>query len=170
MKSSFTAGWFQEPSNKKVKPVAKSNSHTGVITPSKTPALKRIGQSISVTTHKCYNRTINNSVNCTPRFLCVVTFFFFFFFITAVYKFSYRRTSVPPASPTQSEEGFFISTSAQQPVLEWHCGESWAHREGDQTSRGGDSYYSVDSLHDSGCKQASFLTSATLAAVVSSSV
>uniref|UniRef100_A0A3P8WQJ1 Rho guanine nucleotide exchange factor (GEF) 3, like n=1 Tax=Cynoglossus semilaevis TaxID=244447 RepID=A0A3P8WQJ1_CYNSE len=36
-----------EPSNKKVKPVAKSNSHTGVITPSKTPALKRIGQSIS---------------------------------------------------------------------------------------------------------------------------
>lgn len=59
--------------------MAKSNSHTGVITPSKTPALKRIGQSISVTTHKCYNKTINNSVNCTPRFLCVVTFFFFFF-------------------------------------------------------------------------------------------
>uniref|UniRef100_A0A3Q2Q0P6 Rho guanine nucleotide exchange factor (GEF) 3, like n=1 Tax=Fundulus heteroclitus TaxID=8078 RepID=A0A3Q2Q0P6_FUNHE len=36
-----------EPSNKRVKPVAKSNSLTGVITPVKTPALKRIGQSIS---------------------------------------------------------------------------------------------------------------------------
>lgn len=42
---------FQEPSNKRVKPVAKSNSLTGVITPVKTPALKRIGQSISVTIH-----------------------------------------------------------------------------------------------------------------------
>ncbi|XP_042264552.1 rho guanine nucleotide exchange factor (GEF) 3, like isoform X1 [Thunnus albacares] len=37
----------EEPSNKRVKPVAKSNSLTGVITPVKTPALKRIGQSIS---------------------------------------------------------------------------------------------------------------------------
>ncbi|XP_032421804.1 rho guanine nucleotide exchange factor (GEF) 3, like isoform X1 [Xiphophorus hellerii] len=37
----------EEPSNKKVKPVAKSNSLTGVITPMKTAALKRIGQSIS---------------------------------------------------------------------------------------------------------------------------
>lgn len=42
-------GLSQEPSNKRVKPVAKSNSLTGVITPVKTPALKRIGQSISVT-------------------------------------------------------------------------------------------------------------------------
>uniref|UniRef100_A0A8P4G0I2 Rho guanine nucleotide exchange factor (GEF) 3, like n=1 Tax=Dicentrarchus labrax TaxID=13489 RepID=A0A8P4G0I2_DICLA len=33
--------------NKRVKPVTKSNSLTGVITPVKTPALKRIGQSIS---------------------------------------------------------------------------------------------------------------------------
>lgn len=32
--------------------MAKSNSLTGVITPVKTPALKRIGQSISVTVHK----------------------------------------------------------------------------------------------------------------------
>lgn len=39
---------LQEPSNKRVKPVTKSNSLTGVITPVKTPALKRIGQSISV--------------------------------------------------------------------------------------------------------------------------
>ncbi|XP_038595623.1 rho guanine nucleotide exchange factor (GEF) 3, like isoform X1 [Micropterus salmoides] len=37
----------EEPSNKRVKPVAKSNSLTGVLTPVKTPALKRIGQSIS---------------------------------------------------------------------------------------------------------------------------
>ncbi|XP_037540035.1 rho guanine nucleotide exchange factor (GEF) 3, like isoform X1 [Nematolebias whitei] len=37
----------EEPSNKRVKPVLKSNSLTGVITPVKTPALKRIGQSIS---------------------------------------------------------------------------------------------------------------------------
>ncbi|XP_071755039.1 rho guanine nucleotide exchange factor (GEF) 3, like [Centroberyx gerrardi] len=37
----------EEPSNKRVKPVTKSNSLTGVITPVKTPALKRIGQSIS---------------------------------------------------------------------------------------------------------------------------
>ncbi|XP_068196740.1 rho guanine nucleotide exchange factor (GEF) 3, like [Antennarius striatus] len=37
----------EEPSNKRVKPVVKSNSLTGVITPTKTPALKRIGQSIS---------------------------------------------------------------------------------------------------------------------------
>ncbi|XP_068601592.1 rho guanine nucleotide exchange factor (GEF) 3, like [Brachionichthys hirsutus] len=37
----------EEPSNKRVKPVAKSNSLTGVLTPAKTPALKRIGQSIS---------------------------------------------------------------------------------------------------------------------------
>ncbi|XP_061652753.1 rho guanine nucleotide exchange factor (GEF) 3, like [Phyllopteryx taeniolatus] len=37
----------EEPSNKRVKPVVKSNSLTGVITPAKTPALKRIGQSIS---------------------------------------------------------------------------------------------------------------------------
>ncbi|XP_011600745.2 rho guanine nucleotide exchange factor (GEF) 3, like isoform X1 [Takifugu rubripes] len=37
----------EEPSNKRVKPVMKSNSLTGVITPVKTPALKRIGQSIS---------------------------------------------------------------------------------------------------------------------------
>ncbi|CAJ1085102.1 rho guanine nucleotide exchange factor (GEF) 3%2C like [Xyrichtys novacula] len=37
----------EEPSNKRVKPVVKSNSVTGVITPVKTPALKRIGQSIS---------------------------------------------------------------------------------------------------------------------------
>ncbi|XP_013873197.1 rho guanine nucleotide exchange factor (GEF) 3, like isoform X3 [Austrofundulus limnaeus] len=37
----------EEPSNKRVKPVSKSNSLTGVITPVKTPALKRIGQSIS---------------------------------------------------------------------------------------------------------------------------
>ncbi|XP_041656217.1 rho guanine nucleotide exchange factor (GEF) 3, like [Cheilinus undulatus] len=37
----------EEPCNKRVKPVAKSNSLTGVITPVKTPALKRIGQSIS---------------------------------------------------------------------------------------------------------------------------
>ncbi|XP_021179239.2 rho guanine nucleotide exchange factor 3 isoform X2 [Fundulus heteroclitus] len=39
--------YSEEPSNKRVKPVAKSNSLTGVITPVKTPALKRIGQSIS---------------------------------------------------------------------------------------------------------------------------
>lgn len=45
----FSIDLFQEPSNKRVKPVAKSNSLTGVITPVKTPALKRIGQSISVT-------------------------------------------------------------------------------------------------------------------------
>nr|XP_019951559.1 PREDICTED: rho guanine nucleotide exchange factor 3-like isoform X1 [Paralichthys olivaceus] len=37
----------EEPSNKRVKPVVKSNSLTGVITQSKTPALKRFGQSIS---------------------------------------------------------------------------------------------------------------------------
>ncbi|XP_068452818.1 rho guanine nucleotide exchange factor (GEF) 3, like isoform X2 [Clinocottus analis] len=37
----------EEPSNKRVKPVVKSNSLTGVIAPVKTPALKRIGQSIS---------------------------------------------------------------------------------------------------------------------------
>ncbi|XP_029361576.1 rho guanine nucleotide exchange factor (GEF) 3, like isoform X1 [Echeneis naucrates] len=37
----------EEPSNKRVKPVSKSNSLTGVITPAKTPALKRIGLSIS---------------------------------------------------------------------------------------------------------------------------
>ncbi|KAM9785612.1 rho guanine nucleotide exchange factor (GEF) 3, like [Neosynchiropus ocellatus] len=37
----------EEPSNKRVKPVAKSNSLTGVISPVKTPALKRIGLSIS---------------------------------------------------------------------------------------------------------------------------
>ncbi|XP_077464529.1 rho guanine nucleotide exchange factor (GEF) 3, like isoform X3 [Stigmatopora argus] len=37
----------EEPSNKRVKPVVKSNSLTGVISPVKTPALKRIGQSIS---------------------------------------------------------------------------------------------------------------------------
>ncbi|XP_028309313.1 rho guanine nucleotide exchange factor (GEF) 3, like isoform X2 [Gouania willdenowi] len=37
----------EEPSNKRVKPVTKSNSLTGVITPVKTPALKRISQSIS---------------------------------------------------------------------------------------------------------------------------
>ncbi|XP_008287525.1 rho guanine nucleotide exchange factor (GEF) 3, like [Stegastes partitus] len=37
----------EEPSNKRVKPVVKSNSMTGVITPVKTPALKRIGMSIS---------------------------------------------------------------------------------------------------------------------------
>ncbi|XP_037127746.1 rho guanine nucleotide exchange factor (GEF) 3, like isoform X1 [Syngnathus acus] len=37
----------EEPSNKRVKPVVKSNSLTGVISPAKTPALKRIGQSIS---------------------------------------------------------------------------------------------------------------------------
>ncbi|XP_054905547.1 rho guanine nucleotide exchange factor (GEF) 3, like isoform X2 [Poeciliopsis prolifica] len=37
----------EEPRNKKVKPVVKSNSLTGVITPMKTAALKRIGQSIS---------------------------------------------------------------------------------------------------------------------------
>ncbi|XP_072305944.1 rho guanine nucleotide exchange factor (GEF) 3, like isoform X2 [Eucyclogobius newberryi] len=37
----------EEPSLKRVKPVTKSNSHTGMITPVKTPALKRIGQSIS---------------------------------------------------------------------------------------------------------------------------
>lgn len=42
-------GSLQEPSNKRVKPVAKSNSLTGVLNPVKTPALKRIGQSISVT-------------------------------------------------------------------------------------------------------------------------
>uniref|UniRef100_A0AAQ6ANN4 Rho guanine nucleotide exchange factor (GEF) 3, like n=1 Tax=Amphiprion ocellaris TaxID=80972 RepID=A0AAQ6ANN4_AMPOC len=36
-----------EPSNKRVKPVAKSNSLTGVIPQVKTPALKRIGMSIS---------------------------------------------------------------------------------------------------------------------------
>lgn len=37
----------EEPSNKRVKPVVKSNSLTGVINQVKTPALKRIGQSIS---------------------------------------------------------------------------------------------------------------------------
>lgn len=37
----------EEPSNKRVKPVAKSNSLTGAISPAKTPALKRIGLSIS---------------------------------------------------------------------------------------------------------------------------
>ncbi|XP_037336160.1 rho guanine nucleotide exchange factor (GEF) 3, like isoform X1 [Pungitius pungitius] len=40
-------GDSEEPSNKRVKPVVKSNSLTGVLTPVKTPALKRIGQSIS---------------------------------------------------------------------------------------------------------------------------
>uniref|UniRef100_A0A3P8S5Z4 Rho guanine nucleotide exchange factor (GEF) 3, like n=1 Tax=Amphiprion percula TaxID=161767 RepID=A0A3P8S5Z4_AMPPE len=38
---------LEEPSNKRVKPVAKSNSLTGVIPQVKTPALKRIGMSIS---------------------------------------------------------------------------------------------------------------------------
>ncbi|CAL8258705.1 unnamed protein product [Gadus morhua 'NCC'] len=37
----------EEPSTKRVRPVAKSNSLTGVITPAKTPALKRFGQSIT---------------------------------------------------------------------------------------------------------------------------
>ncbi|XP_037629502.1 rho guanine nucleotide exchange factor (GEF) 3, like isoform X1 [Sebastes umbrosus] len=40
-------GDLEEPSTKRVKPVVKSNSLTGVITPVKTPALKRFGQSIS---------------------------------------------------------------------------------------------------------------------------
>lgn len=39
---------FQEPSNKRVKPVGKSNSLTGVLPQMKTPALKRLSQSISV--------------------------------------------------------------------------------------------------------------------------
>ncbi|XP_061592033.1 rho guanine nucleotide exchange factor (GEF) 3, like [Cololabis saira] len=38
---------LEEPSNKRVKPVVKSNSLTGVITPGKMTALSRIGQSIS---------------------------------------------------------------------------------------------------------------------------
>ncbi|KAM4610913.1 rho guanine nucleotide exchange factor (GEF) 3, like isoform 2-T2 [Polymixia lowei] len=37
----------EEPSNKRVKPVVKSNSLTSATTPAKTPALKRFGQSIS---------------------------------------------------------------------------------------------------------------------------
>lgn len=44
----FTSYGFQEPSNKRVKPVGKSNSLTGVIPQMKTPALKRFSQSISV--------------------------------------------------------------------------------------------------------------------------
>uniref|UniRef100_A0A667WVM3 Rho guanine nucleotide exchange factor (GEF) 3, like n=1 Tax=Myripristis murdjan TaxID=586833 RepID=A0A667WVM3_9TELE len=46
------------PSNKRVKPVTKSNSLTGVITPVKTPALKRIGQSISVTAFRTEARPL----------------------------------------------------------------------------------------------------------------
>lgn len=47
---------LQEPSNKRVKPVAKSNSLTGVLNPVKTPALKRIGQSISVTNTRSHTK------------------------------------------------------------------------------------------------------------------
>lgn len=39
---------YQGPCNKRVKPVDKSASVTGIITPVKTPALKRLGQSIQV--------------------------------------------------------------------------------------------------------------------------
>ncbi|XP_030625041.1 rho guanine nucleotide exchange factor (GEF) 3, like [Chanos chanos] len=37
----------EEPCNKRVKPVSKSPGYTGIITPVKTPALKRLGQSIT---------------------------------------------------------------------------------------------------------------------------
>uniref|UniRef100_A0A4W5LXB9 Uncharacterized protein n=1 Tax=Hucho hucho TaxID=62062 RepID=A0A4W5LXB9_9TELE len=38
---------LQEPSNKRVKPVGKGGGVTGIITPVKTPALKRLGKSIT---------------------------------------------------------------------------------------------------------------------------
>lgn len=125
---------FQEPSNKRVKPVAKSNSLTGVITPVKTPALKRIGQSISVTMHKHAHTPVSTQNEkqmsfCTQAFSRSALF-------TAVHQFSHRGPTFAPGPPALPHEGLVISTPAQQPVLEWHRGEPWPHREGDQTSRG----------------------------------
>lgn len=110
--------------------MAKSNSLTGVITPVKTPALKRIGQSISVTVHK----RLHAPVVMPPGF-CRQTFHRSALF-TAVHQFSHGGSTSAPSTPASPHKGLVISTSTQQPVLERHCGESRSHREGDQASRG----------------------------------
>lgn len=102
----------EEPSNKRVKPVAKSNSLTGVLTPVKTPALKRIGQSISVSVHK---HTHTHPIH-VQNDLSVHTFSHSTLF-AAVYQFSHRGSTFAPG-PAPSLEGLVIPTPAQQPMLE----------------------------------------------------
>lgn len=92
--------------------MAKSNSLTGVLTPVKTPALKRIGQSISVSVHK---HTHTHPIH-VQNDLSVHTFSHSTLF-AAVYQFSHRGSTFAPG-PAPSLEGLVIPTPAQQPMLE----------------------------------------------------
>lgn len=131
---------FQEPCNKRVKPVAKSNSLTGVITPAKTSAFKRI-QSISV----CPPPSPEGSMPAGAIAAAHVTILFLLFFcfarcapprLAALHQFSHRASACdlgPAAAPRQ---GLVLPSPAQQPVLERHGGESRPHGQGDQTTGG----------------------------------
>lgn len=112
--------------------MAKSNSLTGVLNPVKTPALKRIGQSISVT-----NTLAVQSYKVTSEWVlgfCITVSCSSLF--SAVYQFSYRSSTFAHSPPAFTDKGLLVSTSPQQPVLEWHCGKSRSDCKGNQTARG----------------------------------
>lgn len=117
--------------------MASSQSLTGVLTPVKTPALKRIGQSISVTL-----LTENTSAHALSSHVLSRSVPF-----TALHQFSQRGATFAPSTPTPACQGLVISSPAEQPVLERHGGESRPHCEGDQTSRGEGSSGGVQSWH-----------------------
>lgn len=121
--------------------MAKSNSLTGVITPVKTPALKRIGQSISVALHTSTHRRAPTHLSLCNWLFCVREWNSSAPF-AAVHQFSHWVPTFDPGPAASSHEGLVVSAPAQQPVLEWHRGESRPHGEGDQAS-GGERWWGI---------------------------
>lgn len=62
--------------------------------------------------------------------------------VAALHQFSHRVPTFDPGPTAASHEGLVVSTPAQQPVLEWHRGESRPHGEGDQAS-GGERWWAI---------------------------
>lgn len=100
--------------------MAKSNSLTGVITPVKTPALKRIGQSISVTVHKDthIHVAIQSEQVMTIQFINIQLIFSFH---SGLLVFAQRLDLCPrPRSgPAQKPRHFHAGATASVGVTLW---------------------------------------------------
>lgn len=78
--------------------MGKSNSLTGVITPVKTPALKRIGQSISVTVHKHTRAPVAIQITLMCRCSTTLPPTFSLFFSQRSISFRTEARPLPPAA------------------------------------------------------------------------
>lgn len=112
----FTSYGFQEPSNKRVKPVGKSNSLTGVIPQMKTPALKRFSQSISV-------RMLKYAHAFTAYISVQIVSVILSFFHSGLLAFAQRLDLCPRLSPVlaRSPPRFHAGAAASAGATQWRA-------------------------------------------------